>query len=334
MKFKFIISNLLFFITVINIFGQSTEYLKNPKYMRVSEAYGYIIGQEYSLYNIKKKLPQFEMSILRSQMMFNSTFGKSKDGMRKYLVEYLGQNDFNRLLENGLIREIKNMLDNQIVTEEIAINFISEVEGRAKGNIPSTVLQTLLSFQFADRPQDEFTSGFTSTFKTKGHPKSKNTDWQIKVPKSWKAEETNRPNIIQKFVSDYGSGTQSIMLMVKEISQSKDYKMTKEELNDFFTEKEMKNMVPDGGNFISFTKMTFDNNIGGMIEFENINDRLDLKLKIRMLQFMFIRGNKIYFLQCFVGSEKPDMDLSLEIKKYLPLYRLVANSIVVNDQYK
>lgn len=333
MKYKYIISILLFFLTTINIFGQTTDNLKKPKYKRVSEAYGYITGQEYSLDLIKKEFPQFEMSILKAQMSFNSTFGKSKVGMRKYLTEYLGQNEFNEY-EAKLISEMKKILGNQTYTEEIATNFISEVESRAKGNIASTVLETLLSFQFADRPQDELTSGFTTIFKTKGHLKSKNTDWQIKVPKSWKAEEADRPNIIQKFTSDYGSGNQTIMLMVKEMPLPKGYKVTKEELNDLFTEKEMKDMIPEDGKFISFTKMTLDNNLGGMIEYEQVVDRLDFKVKIRMVQFMFIRGNKWYMLQCGVLSTMTDIDLSLEMKKYLPLYKLVANTIVVNDQYK
>jgi hypothetical protein len=296
MKSKYIFSILLFFLTAINVFGQTTDNITKPKYIRVSEAYGYITGQEYSLNLIKEEFPQFEMNILKAQLSFNSTFGKSKEGMKKYLAEYLGQNEFTDY-EDKLISEIKKMISNQSLTEEIALNFISEVESRAKGNIASTVLETILSFQFFDIPQDELTSGFTTTFKTKGHLKSKNTDWQIKVPKSWKAEEADRPNIIQKFTSDYGSGNQSIMLMVKEMPLPEGYKITKEEINVIFTEKEMKDMVPDGGKFISFTKMTLDNNIGGMMEYEQTMERLELIFKVRMVQFMFIRGNKMYFLQ-------------------------------------
>jgi hypothetical protein len=253
--------------------------------------------------------------------------------MKKYLTEYFSESEFKEY-EDKLISEMKKILGNQSFTKEIATNFISEVESRAKGNITSTVIETLLFFQFSDRPQDELTSGFTTTFKTKGHIKSKNTDWQIKVPKSWKAEEADRPNIIQKFTSDYGSGNQSIMLIVKDMPLPKGYKITKEELNELFTEKETKDMIPYGGKFISFTKMTLDNNIGGMIEYEQIMERLDFKIKIRMVQFMFIRGSKMYLLQGTIGSEKLDTDLSLEMKKYLPLYKLVANTIVVNDQYK
>lgn len=332
MKYNYLFSVLLFILTTNYVCGQTTDNFKKPKYKRVSEAYGYLTGQEYSLNFIKKEFPHFEMNILKAQMSFNSTFGKSKEGMRVFLVEFLGQNEFKEY-EDKLINEMKKLLGNQTFTEKIASNFISEVENRAKGNIATPVLETLLAFQFYDRPQDELTSGFTTIFKTKGHPKSKNTDWQIEVPKSWKAEEADRPNIIQKFTSDYGSGNQSIMLMVNEIPFPSGYKMTKVELDNFFTEKEMKDVVPDDGKFIAFTKMTLDSNIGGMIEYEQTMERLDFTIKIRMVQFMFIRDNKMYMLQGMVGSGKADTDLSLEMKKYLPLYKLIANTIVINDQY-
>lgn len=323
----------LFFFIIINVIGQTTDNFKKPKYKRVAEAYGFIIAQEYSLNRIRNEFPQFEIKTLNAQISFNSTFGKSKEGLKKYLTEYLGENEFKKY-EEELIIEIKRVLHNQSLTEEIAVSFISEVENRAKGNIASTVLETILSIQFFDRPQDELIFGFATIFKTKGHVKSKNTDWQIKVPKSWKAEEGDRPNIIQKFTSDYGSGNKSIMLIVKEMPLPKGYKITKKELIELYTEKEIKGMVPEGGKFISFTKMTFDNNIGAMLEFEQIVDRLDFNIKMRAVLFMFVKGDKWYLLQCNVGSEKVNSDLSLEMKKYIPLFKLVANTIVVNDQYK
>ena len=80
--------------------------------------------------------------------------------------------------------------------------------------------------------------------------------------------------------------------------------------------------------------MTLDSNIGGMLEMEQTVSRLDFKMKMRMVQFMFIRGSKIYTLTGTVSSANMGDDLAIEMEKYLPLFRLVANSIVVNDQYK
>lgn len=316
----------------LSILDNSTETtIKRPKDVRASEAYGYLIGQEYSLDYIKKKFPELELNIDRLQYSFNATFGKSKDVMKKYLSQYVREDEFKKYNE-VLIAEIDKQLNNQPLTEDDAIAFLIEVDNRAKGNIATPVLETLLSFQYADLPHEEFLRGFTTIFKTKGHPKSKGTDWQIKVPKSWRAEEADRPNIIQKFLSDQQGTNQSIMLMV--LPFPKGYAPTKAELNELFTDKGSRSIVPEEGKFISFTKMTLDNNIGGMLVYEQLTSRMDFKIKLRMAQFMFIKDKKIYALQGIVSADNPELDLSLEMQKYLPLFRLVANSIVVNDQYR
>lgn len=329
----YIIALLVLALTSTSICGQTTDKVKKTKYKRVSEAYGYLMGQEYTLSLIKNKFPQQELNITKAQMTFNSTFGRSKEGMKSYLMEILGESEFNSY-DDTVMAEMKRLLGSQTFTEEIATTFISEVESRAKGIIASPALETLLSFQYFTRPHQEFLDGFTNAFKTRGHTKSKNTDWQIEVPISWRPAEGDYPNIIQQFTSDFGDGSQRIALMVKEMPLPKGYKFSAKELNELFTEKEMKKMVPEGSKFISSTKMTLDNNVGGMLQMEQNVSRLDFEIKIRMVQFMFIRSNKMYFLQGTVASENADSDLALEMKKYLPLYKLVANSIVVNDQYK
>lgn len=333
MRHIYIIAFIVLALTSASIFGQTPDKIKKPKYERVSQAYGYLLGQEYTLSLIKRKYPNLELNITKVQMSFNSTFGGSKEGMKSYLIETLTANKFINY-EERLMTELKELLSGQTFTEEIAINFVSEVESRAKGNIASPVLETLLYFQYSTRPHQELLDGFTRIFKTKGHPKSKNTDWQIEVPISWRVSEGDRPNIIQKFTADFGDSFHSIMLMVKEMVLPKGYKFSTKELNELFTEKQAKEMVPEGGQFISFTKMTLDNNIGGMLEIEQSVSRLDITMKFRMVQFMFVRNNKMYILQGAVGSEKTTTNLALEMKKYLPLYKLVANSIVVNDQYR
>ena len=333
MRSIYIIAIIVLALTSANIFGQTPDKIKKPKYERVSQAYGYLMGQEYTLSLIKSKYENLERNIIMVQMSFNSTFGGTKEGMKSYLIETLTEKNFISYDEK-LMTELKKLLSGQTFTEEIAIKFLSEVESRAKGNIASPVLETLLFFQYSTRPHQELLDGFTKIFKTKGHPKSKNTDWQIEVPISWRESEGDRPNIIQKFTADFGESFHSIILMVKEMALPKGYKFSSKELNELFTEKKAKEMVPEGGQFILFTKMNLDNNIGGMLEIEQAVSRLDITIKVRMVQFMFIRNNKMYILQGAVGSEKTNTNLGLEMKKYLPLYKLVANSIVVNDQYR
>ena len=324
---------LLIIFFTIPLLSQVTINIKTPKIDRVSQALAYCAGQEYSINYIKNQFPQLGYNLLKPEMDFNLTFGKSKSGMEDYLSNYLGEDklkDFN----DNIISEIQKKMTIQTYNEEIAINFIEELKKRTNGNIPSPILETLLSFQYVDSPNREFLAGFTTAFKTKGHAKSKNTDWQISVPKSWRAMEAEMPNIIQSFTDDFGDGLHSINLMVKDIPLPKGTKFSNQEKNDFFTEKKIKILVPKEAKFISFSKMTFKSNIGGMLEIEQTVSQLDIKIKMRIVQFTFIRGSKIYFLIGKVIASNFDDDLAPEMEKYLPLFRLVANSIVVNDQYK
>jgi hypothetical protein len=332
MKCKRIVSTLLYILCALFVSGQSSINIIKPLSERATDAYGYLVGQECYLQKIKTKYPDLQSKITLAQFSFDKTFGKSKENLRNYFKKNLGEKEFNEL-EMKVLTGMRKSISNQTLNEEIALNFITEVENRAKGQIASPYLETILSFQFLDKPEDEFLKGFTNKFKTKGHIKAKGTDWQINVPKSWKAEEGDRPNIIQKFTNENCKCRQSITLMVKEMSLPKGYKITKEELNDFFTEKEMKTSIPPGGKFIAFKKMTFDANIGGMLEIEQTVKRLDTTVKAREIIYMFIRDNKQYILSITMGSEKLDTDLTIEMQKYLSLYKLIANSIVVNDQY-
>ena len=319
------------FMVSLHVFNAAGEDV--PKYKRVGMTYGYLIGQEYKLNLIKEQVPSHALNAHIAELAFNASFGKAKEGITRFLIENLGQKEY-LALEKQILSRLETTLYEQPLNVQFASDFIKEVQNRANGNIESPILETLLSFRFLEAPQQELTHGYANTFRTKGHPKSKGTDWQVKIPKSWKAEEASRPNIMQIFKSEYGAGMQSIMLMVKDIPVAKGTEFSQDELNAFFSEKQMKEAVPRDAKFISFTKMNIENNIGGMLQFEQISERLDIKVKTRMVQFMFIRKNQLYSLQCTVSSDDPTTDLSDDMKRFLPLFKLVANSVVVNDQYK
>lgn len=316
----------------LDTFGQNKFDVRETKDSRVKKTYGFLLGQEYSLAKIKAKYPDLSINVTLAETKFNAVFNL-KEKIRVYLISRMSDSLFTVYFDTVLFTA-KKIFDQIELTRELAISIIEDIYKRANGNIPSPILETLLSFKFDDQPEKEFIEGYTQIFRTKGHSKSEGTDWQIKIPRSWKAKEGERPHIIQKFIRDNGDGLETIMLMINTIPLPKGHNVTNEDINMLFSEKVIKDMVPEDGKFISFTKMTFDGNRGGLLEMEQIGERLDLKFKIRMLQFMFVRDNKMYIVLGQVLTDNLDKDLSSDIQKYLPLYKLVANSIVVNDQYK
>lgn len=48
-------------------------------------------------------------------------------------------------------------------------------------------------------------------------------------------------------------------------------------------------------------------------------------MKIRMMQFMFTQKQKLYCLQGSIGPVHAEKNLDFQIKKYEPLFRLIAS---------
>lgn len=313
------------------LLSQEKINISKPKHKRASEAYGYLLGQELTLTYYQSIIPSLSSNCNLAQLNFNSTFGNAKIEIEEYLKAYLGEEKFTEYV-NHLNGEAVKMNNSKKVDEASVINYINEVEERAKGKIKTPVLETLLSFQFKENPIDEFVYGFTKVINTKNYPKTNNIDWVIKIPISWKEVESERSNIITTFKSDYGDGNQSIMLIVNDFEEINGKPPTQKEIEEIISEVEMRKLFSNKEiKFVSFKKMKIDNNQGGMIETEAIMERLDMKLKIRTLSFVFIKHTRMYIIQCLINATNINEDLSFEMKKHINLFKLVVNSTFVND---
>jgi hypothetical protein len=70
-----------------------------------------------------------------------------------------------------------------------------------------------------------------------------------------------------------------------------------------------------------------------MLEIEQLIERVDLLMKLRIIQYSFYKSNKLYMVQCGIVG-KQNEDLNIRLKKFLPLFGHIANSIVENGQYR
>jgi len=337
MKFNLLIGRFwpyaLFFILLIAMPSFGVAQIKKPKIKRASAAYGFILGQEQSLQYIREQYPRLEFSVFQAENVFKASFGQSRINLQKYLIGFMGQDAF-KTLEDTLLKTMKKNAPDLFFSEERALNMLSTVHDRSRGEISSPILETILAFQYDETPQDEIASGFVQVFRTKGHAKAKETDWQIKIPLSWSAEEAERPNIIQKFISESGDGRYQIMLDVKKAELLAGKKLTRAEELAMFSEHNCRSSIPDGGTFISYNKMTFDRIAGASMVFDQVAERLDTRVKVRTVQFIFVLDGMVYMLHCFLMGESASSDLTKEWSKVRPLFLQVAHSIVVFDQYK
>ena len=317
---------LLLFTNIIFAKNKSND----KKYTRVFQTYGYLLGQQFSLNRIQNELPELSMQANNLALQFDLKYPLIKIKLEDYLRS---ENDF-EIIKKELENKLYAQLNEIIVDKKFAEVFFSVLLERINGKIPSPFLETILSFQYSNKPQAEFNENYIYTFKTIGHSKSKNTDWQVNLPKSWKSMEADRPNIIQKFISDFGDGQESIMLLVKDIPGEVKNRISDTEVEEFFKEDNIKLSIPDGSKFVSYKNMTFDGLKGGMLELEQNVQRLEFNFKMGLLQYYFIYDGQLYLLQCLVNqSELNKDDVEVKMKKFKPLFHQVANSIVVNSKY-
>lgn len=92
-------------------------------------------------------------------------------------------------------------------------------------------------------------------------------------------------------------------------------------------------MIPDEATFIAAKPVVLDNHKGGMIIFDHVVQRLDIVIPMRNLLFVTLRENKMIFVQCVVaaGTER---ELRLHYDRIEPLFKMIANSFVIQEQYQ
>ena len=181
----------------------------------------------------------------------------------------------------------------------------------------------------------EFTDGNKTKFNTSGHAKAKGLKMTIAYPNSWAAEEGERPNIVQKFVSDGGRGLEGALIITKTLPLPPGTKVTEQELKEFFAPAEMKGMVPDGATFLGGKLTKIEGLPAGMIEYSMRQERAGMTIYTRTIAFIFIHGSTMVQLQCFVGAlPTTPTALAQRMAEFMPLFTLMANSIVLEDEWK
>ena len=328
----------------------TTQAPKEPLYVDLGKTSGFIIGQRLSLNHIANEYPALSPRAIKAEREFNLTFGVAEKNIEKSLRNILkdGYPEYIATIEE----EIKSISKPQQINRDIAAQFLDEVELRAKGKIPSPMLETLLHYQFEERPAEELIRGFKTIYRTNGHPKAKGLDVQIEYPKSWSLREGKRPNIIQFFRSNNARGPAFASILIKDIVDEAQGKLTRRDIqilntlegsrelaSEMFSEKNLREMAKDMGMLnvrnISTKRMVLDNWPGAMLEFTGDQRRLDITMTMYNRMYIVIYKNYMIFLQCQV-AKLPDVSektLKTKTTRFVPLFDLMANSLVIQSQY-
>ena len=207
-------------------------------------------------------------------------------------------------------------------------------------NHPKQIVQLLLSLLFIGSINlihastlDEFLRGEREKFNTKNHPKAKGLDMTISFPKSWIAQEGERPNVVQKFLGENDFAV--VTLTTAKLPIPAGEPLTKVEMEEMFSPAELKDYVPPGGTFVKAETTTIENLPTGMLEYSLSQSRAGTTVNLQGLIFVFIAGDIMVQIQGQVGVE-PNSGISAtqQMAKIKPLFMQMANSVVLNSAYR
>tara|TARA_B110001452_G_scaffold261672_1_gene260737 strand:+ start:475 stop:1038 length:564 start_codon:yes stop_codon:yes gene_type:complete len=163
---------------------------------------------------------------------------------------------------------------------------------------------------------------------SKGHPKSKGLNFQIKKPVGFEQNEADRPNIVQKWEKYKTDNSKYVafMIIVKKMDEFSGVSRLDWEqyLKHEGGVREMALAIPNASNYKFFK---IDNYPGMILDAEMEFEQLDFSVKIYMTQItVFVESYGFTFQLQSPSKSKRDENRRI-------LY-LMANSILFPDQYK
>lgn len=303
----------------------------NPTSVKgMAQTYGFVLGQEYSLSRIAKEFPELTGGVELARAQFSSTFPDIKTKLEAQLKQAMGERLFQETRTN-LQAKLKETLGRQQITKEIAMNFLQQIKGRSQGEIESPVLEYLLAVKYTANPAVEFADGFRQRYETTGMGKSQGIKINLQLPRSWAGKDGERPHIVQKWVSENGTGLEFINL---DIRDGQGYSPTKKEMEEFVKSGEAKDSVPDGSTYVDSGNFTLENQTGYWLQMSMPLERAGIKMYLDALMYQFFFRGKAIGIMCQAGgpeNEKPKVNAAF--KRIRPLCQQVLNSIVLPQAY-
>lgn len=327
---KFILKILFLYLLSINV--NAIELSKNLM-MDMSRTYGYYLGQTYVLDSIEKKYPYLKNDVFSAKNEFDLKFSTSLKEIEQKISKNMTVKQWNEYKLS-----IKNKIQEQVnnITQQDSLNFIQEVKSRATGNIESPVIETLLIFNpnYQKNPISELGDNFYQKYNSKNNPKAKGVDFSVRVPKSWKSTEGNRPNIVRKFISNNGyivedKFMENIIFGVYDLPIEVN-SLTQQDLNDICNDIPANSILRD-------CKKTNLENLPVVTQRIKMDvSRLENNVNMEIIQYNIFYKNKLLMIQGQVGTinDKVSEKTLLErFEKFKPVFSYVANSLVINDLY-
>ena len=301
----------------------------------LGKAWGFFYGQMARLDRIEQSHPDLRAGVFQARSELRAAFPDLEAQAEKSFRSWGATDEQLTKMRQHLRDGLAPMLAQEPNDREAALAFLGAVRQRAKGvDVPEDILQYLLAAAFMDRPHVEVLRGWRKDYSSRGHPKAKGIEVRLKVPRSFKQEEGERPNIVAKWTSEGGNGLEMMMLTVL---TGGDYTLSRQEIDDDLrlgARSEIRGALEEVGQVLSLRSFSQERAAGYIADVESQADRAGIEMTIRQRMFVLFVKNRVVSFSCQIGTTR-DRAPTLESRmaKFGELCRLTVNSLVLPQQY-
>jgi hypothetical protein len=195
-------------------------------------------------------------------------------------------------------------------------------------------LLTFLGFQTsyaAPVALTEFLEGKKSKFSTKNHAKALGLTITLEYPNSWSAKEAVLAHITQKFTGPSGTA----LLTIVDPQDGGDLSRLFPQILESERNDALKAFTPPDGTFEGGKVTKIDGLPAVMIEYTKVDELAGKPYESTNLGFLFMCEGKMVGLEFLViGGTNSESERKARLKESLPLFTLMAESIVIEDRRK
>lgn len=298
--------------------------------MGLGRAYGYLLGQDYTLKRIAKLYPSLQVPVKSAELEFSAMYGSSiKDRLIEAMTEGIGSEKV-RQITIQMDSSIAKQVNSTTITQQDAVNFITEVNSRAKGQVDGHVLPYFVAAKYKGQPASEFSAKMRQRFNTQGHPKSLGLNLVLDLPVSWVAAEGERPHIVQKWKSMAGYGQQLITLDIRETGE----KVSTQALQELVASGEIKTLAPPGATFINGGTQTVESLPGYWLDYSTAVERAGMQIYLVGRINAFFTSDKAFIISCMTTIDQGrKAEADKDFAKIKALCPMIVNSVVLKDLY-
>ena len=300
----------------------------------MARTYAYCFGQELSIERLSNKFPQLRKRLLTAQLEFNFRFKPAVTTINQVLTEK----------NPSWVESKANLhaaLSKQINVKQMALDraeaYAAEVENRARGEMPSPILETLLMFHpgYIRAPAEEYLAGFKREYRSDGLGKARGVKVGIVYPMSWKADESRRPNIVKKFVSENGHGLETVSIVILEVPSSVQSPVTAKDLEEIRQAK-MWESVAVGAKTLDSGAVRLLNQPAIWGEYTWTINQAGIDIEFHGFDLMFIYESRLVGVsfQNAISPLDSNETTQQKFERYAPLFQLMISSIDVFNRYE